>query len=89
MEQLLADLRKLAARHRGSLNQDCQDLRLDLNIILDDASTPAYQYRNRPSWDTTWLDLEESQIVVVLTMGHIVERRLVLGDWETVVEVPA
>ena len=87
MEELLADLRKLAARHRRTSNEEVQDLLLDLGIILDDAPVPEYQYRNHPRWDTTWMDLDESQLEIVLKHGHTVERRLISGDWEPVTEV--
>jgi hypothetical protein len=88
MEEFLTGLRKLAARHRRSSNDEVRELLLDLSIILDDAPAPAYQYRNHPAWDTTWTDLDEAQIPVVLKHGHAVERRLVAGDWEAVTEVP-
>lgn len=89
MEELLAGLRKLAARHRVSSNDDVQELLLDLNVLLDDVSAPEYQYRNHPAWDTTWMDLDEEQVAVVLKHGHAVERRLIAGGWEAVTEVPA
>lgn len=89
MEEFLADLRKLSARHRHTDNDDLQELLYDLNVLLADAPSPAYQYRNHPEWDTTWMDLDESQIAVVLKHGHAVERRMVLGDWKPVTEVPA
>mgnify|MGYP003430177356 FL=1 len=88
MEELLAELRKLAARHRCTSNEEVQDLLLDLGIILDNAPAPAFQYRNHPAWDTTWMDLDEAQVDVVLKHGHTVERRLVSGDWASVTEAP-
>ena len=88
MEELLADLRKLTARHRASSNEDVQELLVDLSIILDNAPAPAFQYRNHPTWDTTWMDLDEAQVDVVLQHGHTVERRLVSGDWASVTEAP-
>ncbi|GAA4033273.1 hypothetical protein GCM10023063_15980 [Arthrobacter methylotrophus] len=88
MANLHADLTKLLARHRASRNQDFTGLLTDIQMAVDDAGTPEYQYRNHPSWDTTWMDLDESQIGVVLKQGHSVERRLILGGWEAVTEVP-
>jgi hypothetical protein len=89
MEELLADLRKLAARHRRSANEDVQELVLDLSVLLDSAPAPAYQYRHHTNWDTTWLDLDESQLDIVLERGHTVQRRLILDSWENVTQVPA
>lgn len=89
MDQLLADLRKLAARHRRTSNEEVQDLLLDLSIILDDAPAPEYEYRNHTSWDTTWMELDPAQIATVLEHGHTVERRLIHSTWENVTEVPA
>lgn len=86
MEELLADLRKLAARHRTSSNDDVQELLLDLNVLLDSAPAAVFQYRNHPTWDTTWMDLDPSQLDVVLKHGHTVERRLIAGGWEIVTE---
>lgn len=71
MDELLADLRKLAARHRSSSNEGLQDFLLDLGFILDDAPVAAYQYRNHPAWDTTWMDLDEAQVAVVLKLGTL------------------
>ena len=87
MANLHADLRTLIERHLPSKNQEAQDILMELAILLGD--TPTYQYRNHPSWDTTWMDLDEHQIATVLEHGHTVERRLILGDWEPVAEVPA
>lgn len=88
MANLHADLSRIIQRHRASSNEDVQEILLDLNIALDDAGTPEYQYRNHPAWDTTWMDLDVSQVSVVLEHGHFVERRTVLGEWETVTEEP-
>jgi hypothetical protein len=85
MANLHADLRKVIDRHRASSNEEVQDLLLDLEIVLDDAGTPEYQYRHHPTWDDTWIELDESQTAVVLEHGHAVERRIV-GDWEAVME---
>lgn len=85
---LHADLHKIIRRHRSSSNEEVQELLLDFGIALDDAGIPEYQYRNHPSWDTTWMDLDASQIAVVLKHDHIVERRQVLSDWESVTEAP-
>jgi hypothetical protein len=84
MASLHTDLRGLLSRHRHSETPEVQDLLRELDLILDLTPAPAYQYRNHPKWDTTWMDLDESQIDTVLKMGHTVERRLLLGDWEPV-----
>lgn len=89
MDELLADLRKLAARHRGSSDEGLQDFLLDLGIILDGAPAMGYQYRHHMGWDTTWMDLDEAQVPIVLKQGHTVERRLILDSWENVTQVPA
>ena len=89
MANLHTDLREIIKTHRHSENQEVHDLLRDLELTLDTAGTPEYQYRNHPSWDTTWMDLDEHQIATVLEHGHTVERRLILGDWEPVAEVPA
>jgi hypothetical protein len=90
MANLHAGLKELIERHRHSENPEVQDLLRDLGITLDSAPMPVYQYRNHPSWDETWMDLDESQVGIVLKHGHVVERRhAVLGPWEAVTEVPA
>lgn len=89
MANLHADLTELLARHRDSEVPEVQDLLRDLDLILVSASAPAYQYRNHPKWDDTWMDLDESQLGLVLKMGHAVERRALAGDWEAVTELPA
>jgi hypothetical protein len=88
-KNLLADLSELIGRHRDSETPEVQDLVRDLDLILSSAPAPAYQYRNHPKWDDTWMDLDESQLEIVLKMGHTVERQALLGAWETVTEVPA
>ncbi|HEX9089246.1 MAG TPA: hypothetical protein VF867_17280 [Arthrobacter sp.] len=87
MANLHSDLRELLSRNHSD-NPEVQDLLLELELTLDTAGTPEYQYRNHPTWDTTWMDLDEAQIAVVLKHGHTVERRLVAGGWEPVTEVP-
>lgn len=87
MANLHTDLRNLINSHLPSKNQDVQDILMELTILLREAS--AYQYRNHPRWDTTWLELDESQLATVLKQGHTVERRLTLGDWEAVTEEAA
>jgi hypothetical protein len=90
MANLHADLQKIIRRHRASSNDDVQEILLDLSVALDDSvGTAKYQYRNHPSWDTTWIDLDPVQIATVLKHGHTVERRLILGAWENVTQVPA
>jgi hypothetical protein len=89
MEELLASLRALSARYADSPGDDARELSWELDVLIQEAPSPAYQYRNHPRWDTTWMDLDESQVGVVLEHGHSVERRLILGDWEAVTEVPA
>lgn len=86
MEQLIAELKNLVARHATSPNTDFYALLGGLNIILERAAAAPveYQYRHHPKWDTTWLDLDESQIAVVLEHCHNVERRQIAGGWETV-----
>ncbi|WP_354214623.1 hypothetical protein [Arthrobacter sp. UYCo732] len=88
MASLRTDLRNLIKDHLPSKNQEAQDILMELTILLT-REEPTYQYRHRPGWDTTWLDLDESQVAHVLPKGHSVERRLVAGDWETVTEVPS
>lgn len=89
MANLHADLRELIARHRHSETPEVQDLLRDLDLILDSAPASVYQYRHHPGWDTTWMELDESQLEIVLKRGHTVERQALLGNWETVTEVPA
>jgi hypothetical protein len=90
MANLQADLQRIIRRHRASSNEDVQEILLDLSVALDDAAgTAEYQYRNHPTWDTTWMDLDPVQVAVVLKHGHTVERRLIAGDWEAVTEAPA
>ena len=90
MANLHADLTELLALHRHSEVPEVQDLLRDMDLILDAAPAPVYQYRNHPRWDDTWMDLDESQVGAVLKHGHVVERRhAILGGWEAVTEVPA
>lgn len=89
MPTLHTDLRKLLTRHRNSGIPEVQDVLRELASILASAPTPAYQYRNHPKWDDTWMDLDESQLEIVLKMGHTVERQALLGPWEPVTEAPA
>ena len=84
MANLHTDLRNLINSHLPSKNQEAQDILMELAILLSE--DPEYQYRNHPTWDTTWMDLDEAQIAVVLKHGHTVERRLVAGGWEAVTE---
>ena len=88
MANLHADLRNLIDDHLPSKNQEAQDILMELTILLH-REVPTYQYRHHPRWDTTWLDLDESQIDIVLKRGHTVERRLILNEWENVTQVPA
>lgn len=63
---------------------------MELTVLLHEAeAAAAYQYRHHPSWDTTWMDLDESQLEHVLRHGHTVERQALAGGWEAVTEVPA
>lgn len=87
MANLHTDLRNLIASHLPSKNQEAQDILMELTILLQGA--PTYQYRHHSSWDTTWMELDESQVAIVLGRGHDVERQLILGAWEAVTEVPA
>ncbi|WP_139187281.1 hypothetical protein [Pseudarthrobacter chlorophenolicus] len=91
MEELIAELKALAARHATSPNPDVQSILGGLNTILERAEvTPAaYQYRHHLGWDNTWLDLDENQVTLVLKNGHTVERRRIAGDWEAVTEAPS
>jgi hypothetical protein len=82
MANLHVDLSELLSRYRHSETPEVQDLVRDLDIILDTVRT--YQHRHHPKWDSTWMNLESGQVGRVLVMGHIVERRLIAGDWETV-----
>jgi len=86
MANVHTDLRELLERHRHSENPEVQDLLRDLELTI--AGTPNYRYRHHPTWDTTWMDLAEHQVAVVLKHWHTVERRIILGDWETVTEAP-
>lgn len=88
MANLHTDLRNLINSHLPSKNQEAQDILMELTILLH-AAAPAHQYRHHPTWDTTWVELDESQVAIVLERGHAVERQLILGDWEAVTEVPA
>jgi hypothetical protein len=87
MANLHTDLRDLINRHLPSKNQEARDILMELAILIQEA--PTYQYRHHPSWDTTWMALDESQVDIVLGRGHDVERQLILGAWEAVTEVPA
>lgn len=87
MANLHADLTSIINSHLPSKNQEAQDILMELTILLH-ATAPTYQYRHHPAWDTTWVELDESQVAIVLERGHAVERQHVLGDWEAV-EVPA
>lgn len=87
MANLHADLRNLIKDHLPSKNQEAQDILMELTMLLT-RETPTYQYRHHLGWDTTWLDLDESQVAHVLSKGHTIQRRLVAGDWESVTEVP-
>jgi hypothetical protein len=89
MANLHTDLRGIIDTHRHSENPEVQDLLRDLELTLDTAGPPAYQHRHHPTWDTTWMELDESQVAIVLERGHTVERQLLLDAWETVTEVPA
>jgi hypothetical protein len=92
MEQLIADLKALVARHAASPNRDFGALIGQLNAVVAKAETePAqyqYQYRHHMAWDATWQDIDESQLPHVLKNGHTVQRRRVYGGWEQVIEVP-
>lgn len=89
MANLHTNLRKLLTRHRNSGIPEVQEVLRELASILASAPTPAYQYRNHPKWDDTWMELDESQLEIVLKMGHTVERQALLGAWEPVTEVSA
>lgn len=88
-KNLHAELTDVITRYLPSKNQEPQDILMELAVLLHKTGTPEYQYRNHPAWDTTWMDLDEAQIAVVLKHDHTVERRLILGDWEAVTEAPA
>lgn len=92
MEQLIADLKVLVARHASSPGRDFGALIGNLNAVITQAEANAqkvqYLYRHHLEWDDTWLDLEESYVGLVLKQGHTVERRRVLDAWEPVTEAP-
>lgn len=85
-QTLQASLRDLIDRHLPSKNQEAQDILMELTVLISGAA-PTYQYRHHPNWDTTWMDLDETQIPRVLRAWHSVERRQILGGWEPVTEV--
>jgi hypothetical protein len=84
---LHTELRNLIERHLPSKNQDSQNVLMELQWLLARES-PAYEYRHNPGWDTTWMELDESQVELVLERGHSVQRRRIIGGWEPVTEVP-
>jgi hypothetical protein len=86
MADLYAEIRKLTDRHRHSENPEVQDLVRELELAI--AATPEYEYRNRPSRDSTWKDVSPGQVAFALGRGYEVERRPVPGDWEAVTEIP-
>ncbi|MBG0738763.1 hypothetical protein IV500_04935 [Paeniglutamicibacter antarcticus] len=90
MYELLAELTSLLERTSQFTDRGCARLHDGLQEVVDKyTGTPAtYQYRNHPSWDTAWMDLDRSQVGIVLDLGHAVERSLVAGDWEAVTGVP-
>ncbi|KIS27851.1 hypothetical protein TV39_08985 [Arthrobacter sp. SPG23] len=84
MEQLIAELESLLARHASSPNPDFYGLLGSLNIIVQVVEAAPCEYHNRHilGWDSTWLDLEESQVAHVPRKVHPVERRPIarVGD---------
>lgn len=89
MEELLASLRALSARFSDSPSDEAREMSWEIDALIKSAPAPPYQYRHHPGWDTTWMDLDESQLEIVLKRGHTVERQALLGAWEPVTEVPA
>lgn len=90
MEQLIAELKTLVARHTASPSHDFRALIGQLNAVVTKAEAEPirYQYRHHMEWDTTWQDLDESQLPHVLKNGHTVQRRRVDGGWEAVTGAP-
>lgn len=78
---LHTELRDLLQRHLPSKNQDSQNILMELQMLLA-RDTPAYEYRHNLGWDGTWMELDESQLELVLERGHAVQRRRIMGGWE-------
>lgn len=92
MDQLLADLRHLVTHHAATAHPDFSGLISGLTAAIERAETApsSYEYRHHLGWDDTWMELDESQIAVVLdtvtrcsaagsppAIGKLLRRRLV------------
>lgn len=82
MNNLSAALSTLAARHEASPDKDFSVLLAEVKQLAGDPPATGYQYRHHPGWDDTWMELDGSQVELVLERGHAVERRRIMGGWE-------
>lgn len=82
MDTFAAALSDLAARHEASPEKDFDALLAEVKQLAGNAPASGYIYRNNPGWDSTWFELDESQLDLVLERGHYVQRRRIMGGWE-------
>lgn len=82
MDTLAAALSDLAARHESASEKSFDALLAEVKALAGEPPTTGFEYRNAPRWDTTWYELNDSQVELVLERGHHVQRRRVMGGWE-------
>lgn len=82
MDNLSSALAALVARHDNSPDKDFDALLAEVKQLAGEPPATGYEYRNNPGWDSSWFELDESQLDLVLERGHHVQRRRIVGDWE-------
>ncbi|WP_227471680.1 hypothetical protein [Paenarthrobacter sp. YJN-5] len=82
MDNLSPALAALAARHEASLDKDFDALLAEVKQLAGHPPATGYEYRHNLGWDRTWMELDESQVDIVLERGHPVQRRRIMGGWE-------
>lgn len=88
MDNLPAALATLVARHEVDPIKDFDALISELKELAGQPPATGFEYRHHPAWDDTWLKLDESQVAIVLERGHPVQRRRIMGGWESYVGGP-
>lgn len=83
MDNLSSALAALTARHDNSPDKNFDALLAEVKHLADNPPATGHEYRHHPGWDDTWMELDAAQVELVLKRGHQVERRRIVGGWES------
>jgi hypothetical protein len=88
MDNLSTALAALVARHEANPVSDFDAFLAEVKDLANRPPAIGFEYRHHPAWDDTWLELDESQVAIVLERGHPVQRRRIMGGWESYIGGP-